>query len=188
MSSVSRLHLIFICITMIVVSLACSLVTGAAESVSPGVAQPATSVPSQQGAMPTAVPQGAPQSGPLFTLSLPDGQSVALQVTSCTGTGNDQSLDMRAVNIQDAADPNRVEVQVGGTHQGFGQVINMFVTITIGAKDAWTFMGNTATATITLESNGSGHFEGVGIINAAVSPAYKNGQEYKFGAVWSCGQ
>ena len=188
MSSVSHLRLIFICITMIVVSLACSLVTGAAESVSPGVAQPATNVPVQQGAMPTAVPQAVTQTGPQFTLTLPDGQQVALQVTSCTGIGSDQYLDMRAINKQDITDPNRVEVLVGGTHQGFGQVINMFVTITMGAKDAWTFMGNTATATITLESNGSGHFEGVGIINAAESPAYKNGQEYKFSAVWSCGQ
>ena len=188
MYSVSRLHLIFICIIMIGVSLACNFITGATGNVSPSVASPPTSAPIQQEAMPTAVPQGASQTGPKFTLTLPDGQSVDLQVTNCAGIGSSQYLELGAINTQDTTDPNRVEVQVSGNHQGFGQTINMFITITIGAKDAWTFMGNTPTATITLESNGSGHFEGVGIVNAADSPAYKYGQEYKFGAVWSCGQ
>jgi hypothetical protein len=121
-----------------------------------------------------------------FTLTLPDGQKVSLQA-KCTGINPGEFLDVRASSTADLNDPKRVEVQVGGLHQAAGQVGNMVVAVTMGAGGAWTFMGNTLNAQLTLEADGSGQFKDVAIVNVAVnSPAYAYATEYKFSAEWSC--
>jgi hypothetical protein len=110
-----------------------------------------------------------------------------LSVFKCEGTAAGQMLDVRAVNTQDMADADRIEVQVGGVQQGPGRYDTMYVAVFIGAQSAWAFQGNTPTAQVTLEADGAGHFGDIGIVNIAVgSPSYQYNVEYKFSGEWSC--
>ena len=168
----SRSYISFACLILALTILACSL---------GGIAtQP--SVPT----VPVVNPGSG--SGSAFTLTLPDGQTVSLQAT-CAGVKPGGYLDIRAKNTDDETDPKRVVVKVGGTYAAAGSLENMYVEITIGAANAWTFMGNTPSAILTLNADGSGSFSNVAIVNATgTSASYNAGAEYKFSAQWKCAQ
>jgi hypothetical protein len=170
MSKPSRSFIAFACVILALAVLACSLGSLATQPSAPVI--PATN--SELG------------SGTAFTLTLPDGQAVSLQAT-CAGVNSGGYLDIRATNTDDETDPKRVVVKVGGTYAAVGQLENMYVEITIGAADAWTFMGNTPSAILTLNADGSGSFGNVAIVNATgTSASYNAGGEYKFSAQWKC--
>jgi hypothetical protein len=180
----TRFRLLIVWLALLLIALACTL--GSAQKA-------ATPAPKQ--ALPTATPtisQPATALSPaqppaVFTLTLPDSRVVTMPVFRCAGTKPDEQLDVRAANTQDVADPNRVEVDVGGAHEGAGPFGNMYVAVLIGAKDAWTFTGNTVAAQVTLAADGSGRFIDVAIVNAAInSPAYTYSKEYKFSGEWTC--
>jgi hypothetical protein len=170
MSKPSRSYIAFACVILALSVLACSLGSLAPQ---PGVpAAPAANAGSGSGAV--------------FTLTLPDGQAVSLQAT-CAGVKPGAYIDILAKNTDDEADPKRVVVKIGGTYTAAGQLDNMYVEVAIGAANAWTFMGNTPSASLTLNADGSGSFSNVAIVNAAgTSASYNAGSEYKFSAQWKC--
>jgi hypothetical protein len=170
MSKPSRSYIVFTCVILALAVLACSL------------GRPAT----QPGAPAIPATNSGSGSGITFTLTLPDGQTVSLQAT-CTGVKPGSYLDIRAKNTDDETDPKRVVVKVGGTYAAAGQLEDMYVEVAIGAADAWTFMGNTPSAILTLNADGSGSFSNVAIVNATgTSASYNAGGEYKFSAQWKC--
>jgi hypothetical protein len=141
-------------------------------------AAPIAATPAQIAPTPTAA---------ILTLKLPTGQSVAVPVYKCDGIGANQYLDLIAATTQDLNDANRVQVKIGGAHAGVGKLDKMFVEVTLGAQNKWTFVGNTPNAQITLEANGTGRFADVAIVNAAATSAnYQASKEYKFSAEWLC--
>lgn len=172
MPNLARSFVLIVWIVLLTAALACSV------SGQPTPTPPATPVP-------VATTPQAP-SGSALALTLPNGQTLNLQAR-CAGVRPGEHLDVRAANTQDVKDPNRVEVQVGGSHPAAGKLDNMFVAVFVGAQDKWTFTGNTPKAQLTLEADGSGSFAHVPIVNVAVnSPTYTYGAEYKFSARWTC--
>ena len=177
MLKLSRLLVAFTYLIAIMAILACSL----------GSLLAAPATPTMPAAAPTAA-AASPEagSGSMFTLTLPNNQVVSLQVT-CAGLNPGEFLDLSAKNSNDVTDPNRTVVQVGGVHAAVGPNDNMFVMVSIGADNAWTFMGNTPQATVTVNADGSGSFTNVAIVNATVtSTTYNAGSEYKFSGQWKC--
>ncbi|MFZ5822057.1 MAG: hypothetical protein ACOYYJ_19375 [Chloroflexota bacterium] len=170
---------VLVCIILALAMLACSLGNNIAPSVS---SQPSAAAP-----MPAST-SSAPLAGEAqFILTTPRGESMNLQFT-CDGLGAGQYLEINAQNTVDPADPKRVVVQINGMHDSAdGQAGNMYVMVTIGANASETFMGNTSSAVVTLNKDGSGSLSDVSIINVAVvSPDYQYGVEYPFNAQWTC--
>jgi hypothetical protein len=171
-------HFLFIWLLFLVGVLACRL--GGVQQ------QAAPSLP------PTTPPQPLTAASPVpsygtFTLTLPDGQVMTMPMSKCEGRRPGDSLDVRAVSTQDVTDPKRVEVQLGGKHQGTGPLQNTYIAVSIGAEAKLAFTGNTVKAQATIEENGSGRFTDAAIVNVAVnSPSYRYGSEYKFSGQWSC--
>lgn len=172
MSKPSRLGLAYICVLLTLIVLACSLAGPWAKSATPANAPPTAD-------------SGA-GSGTSFTLTLPDATTETLQAT-CTGINSGGFLEINAKNTDDVTDPKRIVVQVSGAHDAVGQLNNMYILVSIGADNAWTFMGNTPSATVTLNADGSGSFSNVSIANASgTSASYNAGGEYKFSGQWKC--
>ena len=183
MFSLSRIHFALGALALVSV-LACDL-----GSITQSVAPVPSPIPSMPAAPIAATPtQVVPTpTAALLTIKLPTGQSIAAPVYKCDGFGANQYLDLSAATNQDLQDANRVSVKISGAHPGAGKLDKMFVEVTMGPQGKWTFMGNTPSASITLEANGAGKFADVGIVNAAgTSPNYQASKEYKFSAEWSC--
>ena len=180
MMGTNRSQILWVSLFLALAMLACNLGTPTSPTIQ---AQP-LAVESTPEAADTLSP---PSSGGSFILTMPDGKKLGMPVTQCTGTTANEYLDVRAASTPDQSDPNRVEVQVGGGHTGAGSLDNMYIAVSVGPKDAWSFQGNTLIGHIILAEDGSGHFEAVGIVNAAANPVnYQYGQEYEFSATWTC--
>lgn len=175
----------FICVfcsLVLLVGIACTLGGGAPAAEPGGVSPTSTSL----AALPPTAPAN-PTMPATFTITLPDGSTVALTLVRCTGTSPGQYLDLAAANSDDLADPGRIEVKVAGNQQGPGMYEGFYIEVTIGAKDAWDFLGNTPAAQVTLETGGRGHFREVPIVNAASNSArYPYGNEFIFSGTWVC--
>jgi hypothetical protein len=180
MMGTRRSQLLWACSLMALAVLACSFGT----TTSPTIQAMPQVVQSTPEAADTVSP---PSNGGNLTLTMPDAKVISMPVTQCVGIAANEYLDVRAATTPDQNDPNRIEVLVGGGHTGAGAMDNMYVSVSIGAKDAWNFQGNTLIAHVVLAEDGSGHFENVGIVNGAAHPVdYQYGQEYKFSANWTC--
>lgn len=154
--------------------------TGAVTAAEPSATVTGTAAVDEDEPAPTAA---------ILAITLPDGKVQQMPVLKCEGVGAGENLDVLAYNTEDRSDPARIEVQVSGVHTGTGVIQNMYLAVTVGAENAWTFMGNTPDAVLTLLPNGSGTFHAVSIVNSAIdSTDYTYNQAYEFTGGWTCGE
>jgi hypothetical protein len=138
-------------------------------------------------ATPTPLPSATPApSAPWMALSLPNGETLSLDVTRCKGVAQGNAYTLEASSPAGIAASNQARVAISGISSGPGEVDNLTIAITLGDAANPLFQGSSQATTFVLKADGSGRFHAQSLTNTATSASYDYGTPYTFSAEWIC--